>query len=86
MGFTTNNHTASDIIEVSYQSPTDCLGNATGGEAVNRFFISNSNLVCLGNGSNTPDTLIEGVENLQILLCEKSWVFIFNSVIMIMDY
>jgi len=72
LGFTVNDLTASDVIEINYQSPIDCLGNATGGEAINRFFISNSNLVCLGNGSNTPDTLIEGVENLQILYGEDT--------------
>lgn len=72
LGFTKENLTASDVIEVSYQAPTDCAGNATSGVAINRFYISNTDLVCLGNGSVTPEVMIEGVENLQILYGEDT--------------
>jgi len=58
---------ASDTIEINYESATDCLGNATGGTATDRYFISGTNLMCLGNGNATPGLLAEGIENLQIL-------------------
>ena len=70
LGFTVSNGQASDIIDVRYSSTTDCLGNATGGIAINRYFINGTDLMCLGNGSNTPQILAEGVENMQILYGE----------------
>ena len=42
----------SDQIAISYESAVDCLGNATpAGVAVNRYFISNNQLVCRGKGA-----------------------------------
>lgn len=69
LGFATANGQASDIIEIQYTSTTDCLGNATGagGIAINRFYLNGTDLMCLGNGSVTPQILVEGVENMQIL-------------------
>ena len=58
----------SDSITVQYLSPTDCLGQATGGTAINRYFIDgNGNLACLGNGSGTADVIADGIYNMQIL-------------------
>lgn len=70
LGFTQAAGTASDTIEVNYVSNTDCLGNATGGTATDRFFLAGTNLMCLGNGNATPGVLAEGVENMQILYGE----------------
>jgi len=67
LGFTTTSGQASDTIEVNYESATDCLGNATGGTATDRYFIDGTNLMCLGNGDATAGVLAEGIENLQIL-------------------
>lgn len=72
LGFTVANNNASDTIEVHYKSNTDCLGNATGGEAHDRFYVNGSNLMCLGNGSATPGVIAEGIENLQILYGEDT--------------
>lgn len=72
LGFTLSNGKASDIIEVVYTSATDCLGNATGGQASDRFYIDGSNLMCLGNGNVTPGIMAEGVENMQILYGEDT--------------
>ena len=72
LGFTTASHTASDTIEVRYTSATDCLGNATGGTAQDRFYIDGNNLMCLGNGSITAGVIAEGVENMQILYGEDT--------------
>lgn len=70
LGFSVANGQASDIIEIEYFSATDCLGNATGGNAIDRYYIDGTDLMCLGNGSNTPQVLAEGVENMQILYGE----------------
>ncbi|NOZ54571.1 MAG: prepilin-type N-terminal cleavage/methylation domain-containing protein [Gammaproteobacteria bacterium] len=67
LGFTVISRQASDTIEVNYESPTDCLGNATGGTATDRYYIDATNLMCLGNGNANPAVLAEGIENLQIL-------------------
>lgn len=72
LDFTVANGKASDVIEVNYTSATDCLGNATGGQATDRFYINGSDLMCLGNGSNTPGIMAEGVENMQILYGEDT--------------
>lgn len=72
LGFTTANNTASDTIEVHYTSATDCLGNTTGGEAHDRFYVDGTNLMCLGNGSGTAGVIAEGVENMQILYGEDT--------------
>ena len=74
LGFTTAAMTASDTIEVSYYSATDCLGNSTGagGIAKDKFYLSGSNLMCLGNGSTTPGVVAEGIENMQILYGEDT--------------
>ena len=59
----------SDTIAISYQSATDCLGQATPANiAVNRYFIdANNNLACLGNGNAIPDVIAENIINMQIL-------------------
>lgn len=67
-----------DQITVSYESNTDCLGQATppvvGGNriAVNRYFISNQRLMCQGNGAAAAEPLVEGVESMQILYGENT--------------
>jgi type IV pilus assembly protein PilW len=66
------NGKASDVVEINYQSNTDCLGNATAGTATDRYYLNGTNLECLGNGSATPGVLAEGVENMQILYGEDS--------------
>lgn len=49
----------------------DCLGQNTAEPAVNKYYIANDtgtpNLYCLGSGSATPQALLEGVENLQVV-------------------
>lgn len=72
LGFTVSSNKASDIIDVNYTSATDCLGNATGGVANDRFYIDGSNLMCLGNGSGTAGIMAEGVENMQVLYGEDT--------------
>ncbi|MFQ5469239.1 MAG: PilW family protein [Gammaproteobacteria bacterium] len=65
------NGNAGDTITVSYQSAVDCLEQATpAGTAVNTYYIQNANLMCLGNGSVTPQLLVEGIEGMQILYGE----------------
>ncbi len=69
-GFTTALGKASDSIEVVYTSATDCLGNAApGSEANDLFYIATdtTTLMCLGNGNVTPQPLVDGIENMQIL-------------------
>jgi len=69
-----------DTITVTYESDTDCLGQATpapnaAGDrfAVNRYSIANQRLVCLGNGNLTrSQPLVDGVESLQILYGENT--------------
>lgn len=63
--------TASDSIAVQYASTTDCMGNATGGTAIDRFYISGTSLMCAGNGG-APAALVDGVDNMQILYGEDS--------------
>lgn len=68
---------ATDSIAISYAvgtlagggAITDCNGNAVpGGSAiVNRFYVDNQQLMCLGNGSATPQPLIGGVDDFQVL-------------------
>ncbi|HEY5602338.1 MAG TPA: PilW family protein [Gammaproteobacteria bacterium] len=67
LGFTLASGAASDAVEINYESATDCLGNATGGTATDRYYIDGTNLMCLGNGSVTPGLIAEGIENMQIL-------------------
>lgn len=72
-----------DTITISYESDRDCLDQATFDEldpnadsynhyAVNRYYISNQRLMCLGNGNATAQPLVEGVESLQILYGENT--------------
>lgn len=72
LGFSIANGTASDTIEISYESPLDCLGNATGGTATDRYYLNGTDLMCLGNGSNVAGILAEGIENLQFLYGEDT--------------
>jgi len=72
LGFTQVNGTASDTIEINYTSATDCLGNATGGTATDRYYLNGTTLMCLGNGSATPGALAEGIDNMQILYGEDT--------------
>ncbi len=60
--------TASDTIEVNYESEIDCLGAPTpNGVASNQYFLEGTDLMCRGNGAATPGLIAEHVENLQFL-------------------
>lgn len=72
LGFTVANGKASDVIEIGYDSATDCIGQATGGTATDRYYLNGANLMCLGSGSATPGIIAEGIENMQILYGEDS--------------
>ncbi|TDU30790.1 type IV pilus assembly protein PilW [Panacagrimonas perspica] len=49
-------------------SGRDCLGAAAGATVINRYWVANGNLMCLGNGDLTnPQPIISGVESMQIL-------------------
>ena len=72
LGFTQANGTASDTIEINYTSGTDCLGNATGGTATDRFYINGTTLMCLGNGSVTAGVVADGIDNMQVLYGEDT--------------
>lgn len=61
-----------DTIVVSYESATDCLGQNVGGTAVNAFYAKGGELECLGNGNASPQPLLEGVEEMQILYGEDT--------------
>ncbi len=66
-----------DQITVTYESNTDCLGQATpvvGGNsfAINHYFINNQRLMCRGNGNAAAQPLVEGVESMQILYGENT--------------
>lgn len=60
---------APDQLTVSYDTGTDCLGNAApSSRAVNLYRInSQSQLECLGNGSATAGVLLNDVEDMQLL-------------------
>jgi type IV pilus assembly protein PilW len=68
---------ASDEITIAYESAKNCLGFDTptegtdAGIAVDRYFISNGQLYCQGNGSD-PQALVPGVVNMQILYGEDT--------------
>jgi type IV pilus assembly protein PilW len=70
--FTQANGKASDSISVTYDSATDCLGQNSGGTATDTFYISGTSLMCLGNGSGTPQPIADGIENMQILYGEDT--------------
>ncbi len=72
LGFTVANGRASDSINISYESATDCLGQATVNLTVNRYYLNGTNLMCLGSGSVTPGIIAEGIENMQILYGQDS--------------
>jgi type IV pilus assembly protein PilW len=74
LGFTAGTATASDTISVQSRSATDCLGNATGMNAIttDRYYLNGTNLMCLGSGGGAAETLVEGVENMQILYGEDT--------------
>ena len=68
--------TASDQIEITYQSNTDCLGQDVTGNnsiAVNRYFVNEDTdqLMCLGNGGAVAQPVADGIESMQILLGEN---------------
>jgi len=48
-------------------SARDCLGNAGGATVINRYWIANGSLMCLGNGDATAREIVSGVESMQIL-------------------
>jgi type IV pilus assembly protein PilW len=57
-----------DTITLSFESATDCLGQAApGGVAINTFRLNATNqLECLGNGANAAQALVDDVENFQV--------------------
>lgn len=62
----------SDTIAIRHESTVDCLNHATptiSGVriAVNRYYIENEQLMCLGNGDATAEAILDGVVNMQIL-------------------
>lgn len=66
---------AGDTVTISYNSIVDCLGNPTPAATpanftVNLYYLNNNNLLCLGNGNVTPQVLVEGIEDLDILYGE----------------
>lgn len=66
-----------DEITVTYESNTDCLGQATptvdGNRfTVNRYYISDERLMCEGNGGTGGEPLVEGIESMQILYGENT--------------
>lgn len=69
----------SDSITIAYESATDCLGQATAGIATNLWFVDqNTNqLMCLGNGGATAQPIVDGIENMQVLLGDNA--IRFNS-------
>jgi len=75
----------SDSIQVRYESSTgtDCLGQAlpanANGIADNLYFVDqNTNqLMCLGNGGANAQPIVDGVENMQVLLGDNA--IRFNS-------
>ena len=58
---------APDEITFSYDGTTDCLGNKVTSPITNLFRISGKKLECLGNGSATAGTILDGIEDLQVL-------------------
>jgi type IV pilus assembly protein PilW len=72
LGFTQALGTASDVIEITYESTTDCLGNASGGTATDRYYVDGTTLMCLGNGNVNAGPLADGIENMQILYGEDT--------------
>jgi type IV pilus assembly protein PilW len=58
----------SDTITLSFESATDCLGQAApGGVATNTFRLNaNSQLECLGNGAGAAQALVDDVEDFQV--------------------
>lgn len=75
----TNGATATgDIITITYvldstdtNAPAqDCNGNALGGTnptVINRYYVTNGQLMCLGNGSATAGVIVDGVDAFQVL-------------------
>lgn len=65
-----------DSIAVQYQSATDCLGQATGGTALNVYYVDDTDgdgrpsLMCRGNGGGNAEALVDGIEAMQILYGE----------------
>lgn len=72
LGLTQALSTASDVIEISYESTTDCLGNSSGGTATDRYYIDGTTLMCLGNGNVNAEPLADGIESMQILYGEDT--------------
>lgn len=64
-------NTFTNKLTVRFESDTDCVGNDTtaahNGFAENTLEIINGELVCTGNVSATPQTIIAGVDQMQIL-------------------
>ncbi len=83
-----DNPTDNDFIAIRYEATEDCLGQdltsvasavATDGNiyAINRYFVQTNTagipqLMCLGNGNVSPQPLVSGVENMQVLYGENT--------------
>lgn len=59
---------APDTITLSFDSATDCLGQAVAPTAINLFRINNQRqLECLGNGGANPAVVLDDVEDMQVV-------------------
>lgn len=59
-----------DILTVVYDGTVDCNGNDSEDETIvrNQYSVDeNGQLMCLGNGSDTPQPLLSNVDNFQVL-------------------
>lgn len=60
----------SDELTIQFYSDTDCLGNDItniGNIAINKFYVDNESLMCLGNGSRDAIPLMEGILQMQVV-------------------
>lgn len=62
----------SDTVAIRYESAVDCLNQATPiisdlPIAINRYYIENEQLMCLGNGGLVAEAIVDGVVNMQVL-------------------
>jgi type IV pilus assembly protein PilW len=73
-----------DTITVKYESTKDCLGQDIDASeasnlddnnntiAINKYFVQNQILYCLGNGGDNPEPIADNIANMQILYGENT--------------